>query len=110
MRVINNYLKLLFIFIVLAIVGNKGDLCANEEVEEEEAKALANECNAIFVKTSAKESDGIDDLFYKIGERFLSQKLGITIKKKDKQNNNVNINNKESDINENSFKKRRINN
>ena len=66
----------------MAIVGNKGDLCANEEVEEEEAKALANECNAIFVKTSAKESDGIDDLFYKIGERFLSQKLGITIKKR----------------------------
>ena len=92
----------------MAIVGNKGDLCANEEVEEEEAKALANECNAIFVKTSAKESDGIDDLFYKIGERFLSQKLGITIKKKDKQNNNVNINNKESDINENSLKKEEL--
>ena len=93
----------------MAIVGNKGDLCANEEVEEEEAKALANECNAIFVKTSAKESDGIDDLFYKIGERFLFPKLGIKIQKKVKKNHgDVNINNKESDINENSLKKEEL--
>ena len=108
MRVINNYLKLLFIFIVLAIVGNKGDMYENEEVEEEEAKAFAKEYNAIFIKTSAKESYGIDDLFHKIGERFLHKELGITIQKKDKNNNNVNINNKKSDVNENSLKKEEL--
>ena len=31
----------------------------NEDVDEEKAKTLANEINAIFVKTSAKESIGI---------------------------------------------------
>ena len=73
-QVINNYLKLLFIFIVLAIVGNKDDMYENEEVEEEEAKALANELNAIFIRTSAKESVAIDDLFFEIGEIFLNPK------------------------------------
>ena len=43
----------------------------NEDVDENEAKELANELNAIFQKTSAKESHGVDDLFIKIGKKFL---------------------------------------
>ena len=43
----------------------------NEDVDESEAKQLASELNAIFQKTSAKESNGIEDLFTKIGEKFL---------------------------------------
>ena len=37
-------------------------------------KELANELNAIFQKTSAKESHGVDDLFIKIGKKFLDPK------------------------------------
>ena len=46
----------------------------NEEVDENEAKQLASELNAIFQKTSAKDSKGIEDLFTKIGEKFLNPK------------------------------------
>ena len=44
-----------------------------EDVDEEEAKKLTNEINAIFVKTSAKESIGIEDLFNKIGNKYLKK-------------------------------------
>ena len=67
---INNIIK----NIVLAIVGNKDDMYENEEVDEEEAKDLATELDAIFQKTSAKESHGVDDLFIKIGKRFINLK------------------------------------
>ena len=43
----------------------------HEEVEENEGKEFAKEINAIFQKTSAKESTGIEDLFAKIGKKFL---------------------------------------
>ena len=46
----------------------------NEAVDESEAKNLADEINAIFQKTSAKESNGIEDLFTKIGKKFLNPK------------------------------------
>ena len=60
----------------MAIAGNKDDMYENEEVDENEAKQLANELIAIFQKTSAKESNGIEDLFTKIGEKFLNPKTG----------------------------------
>ena len=44
----------------------------HEEVEEKEGKELAKELGAIFQKTSAKESTGVDDLFVKIGKKFLN--------------------------------------
>ena len=44
-----------------------------EDVDEEEAKKLTNEINAIFVKTSAKESIGIEDLFNIVGNKYLKQ-------------------------------------
>ena len=43
----------------------------HEEVEEKEGKEFAKEINAIFQKTSAKDSSGIEDLFAKIGKKFL---------------------------------------
>ena len=46
----------------------------NEEVEENEAKNLADELKAIFQKTSAKSATGIEDLFIKIGKRVLNPK------------------------------------
>ena len=56
------------------IAGNKDDLYENEEVDENEAKSLAGSLKAIFQKTSAKSANGIEDLFIKIGKRFLNPK------------------------------------
>ena len=46
---------------------------ADEEVDNNEAKNLAKELNAIFVKTSAKSSINIEELFIKIGKKFLNK-------------------------------------
>ena len=56
----------------MAIAGNKNDMYEHEEVEEKEAQQLANELGAIFQKTSAKEATGVEDLFLKIGNKFVN--------------------------------------
>ena len=68
---------------VLAIVGNKSDLIAQEEIKEEEAKKYADSINALFLLTSCKESIGIDDLFYRCGVQYLANKDMIKVKPKD---------------------------
>ena len=70
----------------MGIAGNKDDLYENKEVDEEEGRKLANEYNAIFQLTSAKDSYGIDDLFTKIGEKFFEQK---SVKIKDTNNSKM---------------------
>jgi GTPase SAR1 family protein len=82
---------------VLAIAANKDDMYENEEVDENEAKNLASELNAIFQKTSAKESHGIEDLFKKIGEKILNPKGGNNIATQDGKNTN-NDNNKKDTV------------
>ena len=56
----------------MALAGNKNDMYEHEEVEENEGKDLAKSLGAIFQKTSAKESTGVEDLFTKIGKKFLN--------------------------------------
>jgi small GTP-binding protein len=77
---------------VLAVVGNKSDLVAQEEIKEEEAKEYAESINALFILTSCKESIGIDDLFYRCGVQYLANKDMIKVKPKDNfvLNNNNN--------------------
>ena len=61
------------------MVGNKSDLYQFEEIKEEEGLALAKEINAIYQRTSAKEtSGGIDVLFKNIGKKFLDPESEIT--------------------------------
>ena len=45
----------------------------NEEVDDNEAKNLAKELNAIFLRASAKSSINIEELFIKIGKKFLNK-------------------------------------
>ena len=84
----------------------------NSEVEEKEGKEWADELGAIFQKTSAKDSTGIEELFNKIGEKLieLSNKSdnNIDIKEKNgpmddgikiKLENGNNKNNKEDGFN-----------
>ena len=57
----------------MAIAGNKNDMYEYEEVEENEGKSLANELGAVFQRTSAKQSMGVEELFIKIGKKFVNQ-------------------------------------
>ena len=59
----------------MAVAANKNDMYEYEEVSEEEGKAFAKQYNAIFQKTTCKDSNGsIDVLFEKIGKQFLNPK------------------------------------
>lgn len=55
------------------MVGNKTDRYEDEEVEKKEGANLAKELGAIFQLTSAKESSGVEELFEKIGKKYLNK-------------------------------------
>ena len=56
---------------VIAIVGNKTDLYSDKKVDVDDAKDLAKKMKAIFQLTSAKTSEGINNLFDNIGKKYL---------------------------------------
>ena len=60
--------------VVLGIAANKSDLIENEEVNENDARKLAQDIQAVFVPTSAKNSNGIDELFMELGEKYFERK------------------------------------
>ena len=52
--------------IALAIVGNKADLSAQREVEQKTAREYAEEIGGVFLEPSAKNNEGIADVFREI--------------------------------------------
>ncbi|KAI8371225.1 ras family-domain-containing protein [Choanephora cucurbitarum] len=63
--------------IVIALVGNKLDLCDTQEQEEEErqvpredAQAYADEAGLLFYETSAKSALNVEDVFNGIAEKI----------------------------------------
>ena len=56
--------------IILAIAANKSDLIDNEVVDEEMARNFAKELGAIFVSTTAKQIEPINDLFIQIAKKY----------------------------------------
>ena len=72
----------------------------NEKVDEDEAKKLASELNAIFQKTSAKESTGVEDLFIKIGKKFLkpnSEEGGAKTEQRNYKSKSIKLNKKNAE-------------
>ena len=53
------------------MVGSKSDCYENEEVSEDEARKYAEEINAIFMLTSAKTGNNIDNLFDALVRKYL---------------------------------------
>ena len=66
-------------YTVLALVGNKCDLYANEKVAETEAREYANSIGAEFFLTSAKNGDNIDILFESLVRKYLDPEYIIKI-------------------------------
>ena len=58
-------------FSIVAVVGNKSDCYEKEKVPEEEAREYAKSINAIFMLTSAKTGDNIDNLFDTLVRHYL---------------------------------------
>ena len=68
--------------IILVIAANKSDLFQKEEVDEEEARKLASDLEAIFVGTSAKQVESINQLFIEIAKKYTGSEQ-IEIKDED---------------------------
>ena len=62
----------------MALVGNKNDMYEFEEITNDEGIAFAKELNSIYKRTSAKQGEGIDDLFKIIGKQVLHPEREIT--------------------------------
>ena len=58
--------------IIIAIAANKSDLYEYEEVNHEEIEKFSNSIDALYEQTSAKNGNGIKDLFNNIGYKLLS--------------------------------------
>ena len=63
--------------IIISIAANKSDDYLNQEVTIDEGKELAKSLDALFICTSAKLGNGIDDLFKLSGEKFLNPNKNI---------------------------------
>ncbi|KAJ5073521.1 ras-related protein rabf2b [Anaeramoeba ignava] len=54
--------------IIISLVGNKSDLSESREVKMKIAQQYAQENNLLFLETSAKTGEHVEDLFFKIAE------------------------------------------
>ena len=60
------------------MAGNKSDNYLEEEVSDNDGKSLAKELNALYIRTSAKLNSSIDEMFNRIGKKFLNPNSEIT--------------------------------
>ena len=67
-----SYYILIIYILVFGIIGNKIDLIDKQQVDEEEAKDYAEDYGAFYLKVSALSNNGLEEIFQKIGEKFLS--------------------------------------
>ena len=56
--------------VVIALAGNKNDLEENRQVPTEEAREYAAENDLIFLETSAKTADHVQDVFTEIARKL----------------------------------------
>jgi small GTP-binding protein len=56
--------------VILAIVGNNSDLFEREQVNEEEARKLAEDLGAIFVTNTFRSPESINYLFLEIAKKY----------------------------------------
>ena len=58
--------------LILGIAGNKNDLYEKEKVKEKEVQKFCKEIEALYFSTSALSNNSIDDMFIKLGKKFIA--------------------------------------
>ena len=74
--------------IILAIAANKSDLIDSEQVDEGEARQFAQDNNALFALTSAKEISKVESLFLEIAKKYTGTDSVTIIEENNEENNN----------------------
>ena len=64
--------------IIMVIAANKSDDYLNQDVDTADGKKLAKSLDALFICTSAKLGNGIEELFKLSGEKFLNPNKNIS--------------------------------
>jgi len=77
---------------LIAIIGNKNDLCVedpnNEKVKEDEARDFAKSINALYFKSSAKNHEMVRDIFETVTKKYFGYKKAKT---EEDDNNNTDL-------------------
>ena len=81
--------KIINVYIVIALVGNKSDLYAREQVKEKEGKDFAKSIGILFKLTSCLNNSNVTELFEELGGIYLGLYSIKKLKKKHgKEENN----------------------
>jgi small GTP-binding protein len=78
--------------IIIGICGNKSDLVLNEKVDEQKARKFADSNNCEFTLTSAKNGNGIYEIFQKLGRLYLDSDYRNEVEKERTIRNGIKIN------------------
>ena len=78
--------------IIIGICGNKSDLYLKEKVDEEKARKFADSNNCEFTLTSAKNGNGIYEIFQKLGRIFLDSDFRNEVEKERTKRNGIKLN------------------
>jgi GTPase SAR1 family protein len=65
--------------ICITLVGNKADLNKKRAISKEEAEKFAAQFDLVYIETSAKTADGVDEAFLGTAER-VNKKCGFVRK------------------------------
>jgi len=85
------------LILVVALARNKIDLIEKEQVNEDEAKKYAKEVGALFKVISAYNSEGIEELFRRIGCKILNPNYTDENKENDKKDHKIKLGDKKAE-------------
>jgi len=77
--------------IIICICGNKNDLYLNEKVNEIDARKFADSNNCEFTLISAKNGNGLFEIFQKLGKIYLDNDFRIQTENERKNRNGIKL-------------------